>query len=115
MHNVHVCYGTKLKITFVEPVVLDHHIWRYFFPYRSIHDKHSTWYCQHWCEIDTHELELETEQQLDLISTLPRAVAQDWDIFKLTEESVHVVQTTASLVDGLRRLVQCYDFEFICM
>ena len=85
------------------------------FPCRSIHDKHSSWHRQHWSEIDTNELELETEQQLDLISTLPRAVVQDWDIFKVTVEVVHVVQTTAPLVDGLRRLEQRYDFDVTCI
>ena len=79
-------------------------------PFRSIGKRHSSWHMQRWSEIDTSELTLETSQQLALLSTLPETVVEGWDLFRMTVEAVHVVQTSAPLMDGLRRylnIVQC--------
>ena len=72
--------------------------------YRIISAKHSEWHSHRWSEIDTSELHVETDHQLYLLSTLPLAGVKDWDIYQHTLEVVHVVQTTAPMVEGLRRL-----------
>ena len=67
--------------------------------------KHGEWHRHRWSEIDTSELHSETDHQLYQLSTLPLAVVKEWDVYKHTVEMVQVVQTTAPMVEGLRRLV----------
>ena len=75
----------------------------FFHTYRRISNRHASWHSQRWSEIDTSELSFETQQQLELLSTLPETVVQNWDIFQLTVEAVRIIQTSAPMIDGLRR------------
>ena len=71
---------------------------------RIIRAKHAEWHRHRWSETDISELYSETDHQLYLLSTLPLAVVKEWDIYKHTVEVVRVVQTSAPMVEGLRRL-----------
>ena len=73
--------------------------------------KHGEWHRHRWSEIDTSELRSETDHQLYLLSTLPLAVIKEWDVYKHTVEMVQVVQTTAPMVEGLRRLGRLFSLS----
>ena len=70
---------------------------------RSLHEVHSSWHAQSWTEVDSSDLLTRTEDQLDLLSELPQAVVQGWDLYQHTHRLVTVAQSTVPVLERLKR------------
>ncbi len=72
-------------------------------PRSSIELLHSTWYPQCWSDVDSTQLLVGTEGELDQLSALPRATVADWDLYQHILGHVSTVQANAPVLERLRR------------
>lgn len=72
-------------------------------PHSSIESLHSTWYPQCWSDVDSTQLLVETEGELDQLSALPQATVTDWDLYQHIVGHVSTVQANAPVLERLRR------------
>ena len=85
-----------------------------FFTHSSILSQHAKWYSHHWDEIDHSDLILGVEQQLDLVSSLPVNVVRELDIYQYIQDAVYTIQTSAPMVEWLRRSVDIHVLVLAC-
>ncbi|XP_058857324.1 dynein beta chain, ciliary-like isoform X3 [Acipenser ruthenus] len=65
-----------------------------------IQKQQTQWKTQPWQDLDTVQLINNTNQQLQIVQSLPREV-RGWDIYAGTLESVNVIQLTLPLIEDL--------------
>lgn len=74
--------------------------------YRSILSQHSFWHKYLWNAVDTGELLEGIEKQLQVVSSLPTKIVEDWDIYISLSQSVATIQTSVPMLEGLKRYIR---------